>query len=179
MLPLPTKIRHISNNISHLTLRLLYAIIKEKHGTAVSRKDVETMSDYLQVSVDAEFFTVSFDVGDENIMELGERITTACPDAYMNGYGWDVLLRSYMAHYAPNLLRGLETDPEAGMFAAYYENVPENEEKAQALAELIQDLTEQESDIFDFLEEFGDEVEWEESEDYGGSGDSDDWEEET
>lgn len=61
---------------------------------------------------------------------------------------------------AKELLDGLDTDPEAGMYAAYYDVSPENEAKAQKLADLICSLIENEEEIYSIVRDKGDEIEW-------------------
>jgi hypothetical protein len=51
-------------------------------------------------------------------------------NAYMNGYGWAAFLNYYLSKHAPDVLEGMDADPEAGMYAADYDLSAENEEKA-------------------------------------------------
>lgn len=118
------------------------------------------MTDYVKVIDHGDTVSVAFYIEEERILELGERIAEEFDDVEMNGYNWDAVLTLYMEKYARNLLNEMESDPEAGMYAAYYDNTPENRVRANALAELIRDLVEEESDLTAFLREYGDEVEW-------------------
>ena len=81
-------------------------------------------------------------------------------NAYMNGYNWDALFNYYLAKTAPELLEGLESDPEAGSYVAYYDLTPENEKKAEKFAGIITALIEKEQELYRLVEEEGGEIEW-------------------
>ena len=85
-----------------------------------------------------------------------------CCEIYgdMNGYNWDALFRYYLAERAPELLIGLDSDPEAGSYVAYYERNAENEAKAQQLAEIIVSLVENEEELYRLVREEGDKIQW-------------------
>ena len=54
----------------------------------------------------------------------------------------------------------MKTDPEAEMYVAYYNFTPENEQKAKRIGELIVSLIENEEELYQFLRDNGDEIEW-------------------
>ena len=54
----------------------------------------------------------------------------------------------------------MESDPEAGSYAAYFEDTAENEQNAKRLADIIISLIENEEEIYKILREKGDEIEW-------------------
>lgn len=62
----------------------------------------------------------------------------------------------------PDLLEGLESDPEAGSYVALYENTPDNIERANRLADFIAYLVEDEEDLCQLVREDGEtiEIEW-------------------
>ena len=60
----------------------------------------------------------------------------------------------------PELLEGLEPDPEAGSYMAYYAPTPENEAKAKKFVEIIASLVENEEELCRIVREEGDEIEW-------------------
>ena len=95
------------------------------------------------------------------ILAIGERMNELSPDAAMNGYNWDAFLRCYLAYHAPELLEDMDSDPEAGLYAAYYSPSPQNLEKAHALSALIGSLVENEDEIYAFLLAHEDEIDWE------------------
>lgn len=66
----------------------------------------------------------------------------------------------YLAENAPDILKSIDSDPEAGTYAAYFEESEENEEKAKRFANIIISLIENEEEIYKILREKGDEIEW-------------------
>ncbi|KAB4398383.1 hypothetical protein GAO02_24535, partial [Bacteroides thetaiotaomicron] len=73
---------------------------------------------------------------------------------------WDAFLNYYLAENAPDILKSIDSDPEAGTYAAYFEESEENEEKAKRFANIIISLIENEEEIYKILREKGDEIEW-------------------
>ena len=118
------------------------------------------MTDYVSISTYKDTISVYFDVEAEKPFALGERLYAVCDMAYMNGYNWAALLDWHLAQTAPELLEGLEADPEAGSYVALYPLSPENEAKAEQLAALIRALVEGEDELFRILREHSDEIEW-------------------
>ncbi len=118
------------------------------------------MEDYVSTAKYGDNVSVYFDVGAEKPFALGERLNAVCEMAYMNGYNWEALLNWYLGQTAPELLEGLESDPEAGSYVALYPLSPENEAKAEKLAGLIRSLVEGEEELLRAVEEHGDEIEW-------------------
>lgn len=96
----------------------------------------------------------------KKVYEIGEKMNEIDEWAYMNGYNWEAFLNCYLAKKEPGLLEGLKTDPEAGMYVAYYDLSPENEQKAKRFAEIITSLIENEENLYQFLRDNGDEIEW-------------------
>lgn len=118
------------------------------------------MADFIKLTEDDDSITVLFDIENESVMALGERLAEICEDAYMNGYNWDALLTCYLQKHAPSLLEDLETDPEAGLYAAYYEASDENRLRAQALTDLIAELISDGDELCEFVSEYAEEIEW-------------------
>ena len=83
-----------------------------------------------------------------------------CPDAYMNGYNWEALLRYYLEKNAPDILAGMDPDPEADMYEAHWPLTPENEAKAKRFEEIIRSLVEHEEELCRLVQEEGGEIEW-------------------
>ena len=78
----------------------------------------------------------------------------------MNGYNWEAFFNCYLAQNAPELLEDMHTDPEAGMYVAYYDLTPENEAKADKFNEIIHKLVEEPELLYDFMREHAWDVEW-------------------
>ena len=96
----------------------------------------------------------------QRIMDIGRKMEEVCPEAYMNGYNWAAFFRYYLGVAAPDLLDGLEDDPEAGMYCAYYPLTRENEKKAERFGQMVRDLIEDEERIYRLLREHGGDIEW-------------------
>lgn len=120
------------------------------------------MPDYIETQLSEKFRTIAveFDLEDNRIFELGERINGEYEQAYMNGYNWAAFLRAYLSIYRPSLLELLEEDPEAGCYYATYPLSEKSKEKAQELKKIIIYLVEHEEEILNFIEEHLDNIEW-------------------
>ncbi len=132
---------------------------------SMNHQNMETMdnqiTDYLALFHHEDgSIALTFNIEDDRIFALGEEMNALREEAYMNGYNWDAFLNYYLAVNAPDILEGMETDPEAGGYVAYYENGVENEAKAKRLADIIVSLIENKEEIFRILRENGDEIEW-------------------
>lgn len=93
--------------------------------------------------------------------DIGEKMYEIDDNAYMNGYNWEAFFDYYLEENYPELLEGFNTDSEAGMYVAYYENTEENEKKANKFAEIIEDLIENEDKLYKILKEGTDKICWE------------------
>ncbi|MCI8422927.1 MAG: hypothetical protein HFF50_05285 [Lawsonibacter sp.] len=118
------------------------------------------MADYVQVFSLGENVEVLLNAEHEKILVLGEKMNAVCEDAYMNGYNWEALLQYYLEKNDPDILADMKTDPEAGMYVAYWPLSPENEARANRLGEIIRFLVEQEDMLCRFVQEEGGSVEW-------------------
>ncbi len=118
------------------------------------------MQDYVQVNNEDGYVGVSFYIEEDKILAIGEKMNEICEDAYMNGYNWGAFLEFYLEKNALELLEGLDADPEAGMYAAYYEGVEGDLAKAEKFAEMIESLIENENKLYAFLREEADNIEW-------------------
>lgn len=118
------------------------------------------MKEYLNVDRYEDSISICFYIEQEKPFSVGEKMNEICEDAYMNGYNWEAFFNYYLEKEAPELLEDLDTDPEAGMYAAYYDFSAENEKKAEKFAALIEDLIENEDKLYRILRENRDEIEW-------------------
>lgn len=116
--------------------------------------------EYAELFRDEDYFRVCFWIEEPQILAIGEKLEAINDQAYMNGYNWEALLRYYLEQNAPEVLEGMEPDPEAGSYAAYYPRRPENEAKAEKLLETICGLAEDEEGLCRLVREHGDEIEW-------------------
>ncbi len=132
---------------------------------SIMNKEMETMNDlnpdYLMVFLHEDgSIALNFNIEDEKIFALGEEMNEIREEAYMNGYNWEAFLNYYLAVNAPEILEGMDTDPEAGCYVAYYADGEENEAKAKRFAEIIVSLVENKEEIFKILREHGDDIAW-------------------
>lgn len=118
------------------------------------------MTDYVKVSKDENWIGVWFYNENDKPFSIGEKMGEINECAYMNGYNWDAFFNYYLTEHAPELLEGLDRDPEAGSYAAYYPPTEENEQKAERFARIIVSLIENEEEIYRIVREHGDEIEW-------------------
>jgi hypothetical protein len=118
------------------------------------------MNEYVKVHKSEKYIHVWFENEMDKPFAIGEKMCEINDQAYMNGYNWDALFNYYLAKHAPEVLEGLDPNPEAGSYVGIYEASPENEAKAQKFAEIICSLIENEEELYRLVREEGDEVEW-------------------
>lgn len=118
------------------------------------------MADYVQVFQYKDEVSLIFSVEDNRILALGQKLEAVCPEAYMNGYNWDALFRYYLEKNDPDILNGLDSDPEAGLYAAHWPLSPESEARAGRFEAIIRSLVENEEALCRLVQEEGGEIEW-------------------
>lgn len=120
------------------------------------------MSQYIEKTVSEEKNRIylSFRIEQEKILAIGEKMNEINESAYMNGYNWEAFLNYYVGKYNADILTGMESDPEAGGYYAYWDYSPENEKRADELVAIIQNLIENEAILYKIVAEDGDEIEW-------------------
>ena len=118
------------------------------------------MEDIVRIDRDDNGFTVTFYIENDTVMEIGEKLTEICEDAYMNGYNWEAVLNAYLDENAPDTCELMETDPEAGLFAAYFEPSEEGKAAANNLAEIIRGFINEPQTLYDFVSENAEDIEW-------------------
>lgn len=119
------------------------------------------MQDLVTVLSNEDGIQIFLDVQQDVVLQIGEAMQEIQEEAYMNGGNWAIFFQYYLEQYAPDLLEGLESDAEAGMYAAYYETAtPENHQKALQLADLLHALLAHPEQIYQILRTTEDEIEW-------------------
>lgn len=120
------------------------------------------MKDYVEIEKFDDCYDLAFYIDDDKIMAIGEKIKEIVNNefVYMNGEDWGILLDFYIEKNAPELIDTYDPDPEACTYAAAFEDSSEGEKAAQAMADIIISLVENEDKLIDFVREFGDEIEW-------------------
>ncbi len=118
------------------------------------------MSEYTNINKFGESVSISFFVENDKIMGIGSKMNEINEEAYMNGYNWAAFFETYLEKNYPNILDGLDNDSEAGMYCGYYKLSDENEKKAIEFEKIINFLVANEEVIYKFVEEFGEEINW-------------------
>jgi len=120
------------------------------------------MRDYVRKNVSKEYnrIDVWFENETDKVLKIGDKMYEINSEAYMNGYNWDAFFNYYLAKHYPDVLEGLDSDPEAGSCVAYYELNTENEARADKFIEIIKSLVENEEELYRIVKEEGDDIEW-------------------
>lgn len=120
------------------------------------------MINYISINKSTEFnnIAICLDVGDLKVQEIGRNMNKLNEDAYMNGYNWDAFISYYLSRNAPELLEGLDRDPEGGAYFAHYQISPENEEKAERFIKIIEELIENEELLYEVIKNEGNSIKW-------------------
>lgn len=104
--------------------------------------------------------SVCFYIEHEKPFKIGQKINELNELAYMNGYNWEALFNYYLPKYHPTVFKNMNTDPEAGMYVAYYEPNSENETKANEFVQIIESLVENEETLYELVKNEGSSIEW-------------------
>ncbi len=118
------------------------------------------MNEYITITKQQDSISLTLNVEDCVIIELGEKINDICDEAYMNGYNWEVLINYYIENNCNNLLDGMHFDSEAGSFVIYYENTKENELKINEIRDTINFFVQNQDDLIAFVKENESEIPW-------------------
>ncbi len=118
------------------------------------------LADYVKINKNDAGIDVWFYNEEDKPFAIGEKMNEINEEAYMNGYNWDAFFNYYLTKNAPDILEGMDSDPEAGSYAAHFERTEENEEKAERFVEIIVSLIENEEELYRIVREEGGEIEW-------------------
>lgn len=116
------------------------------------------MTDFATKNEHDDQYSVYFNVEDEKVMAIGEKMEAINEEAYMNGYNWEAFLNHYLLINQPELLDGLDTDSEAGTYVALYDKA--DSAKADKLVDIINGLVTNPEKIYSFLQQNGENIEW-------------------
>jgi hypothetical protein len=134
---------------------------KESSIRKLPTDDAEvSTSNYVFTSKYKNSISVVFNIERDNIIAIGEKMNEINSEAYMNGYNWEAFFNYYLPKYAPDVTEGMDTDPEAGTYVAYYEFTPENEARAEKFVSIITELIENEEKLYRIVREEGGNIEW-------------------
>lgn len=133
------------------------------------------MADYVTklTTESANSISICFFIEQNNVIEIGKKIKKTVSNTFgkfvirlfpnvaeMNGYNWEGFINYYLQKNHPEVLQNMETDPEAGMYVAYYEISATNEKKADKLIEIIIELIENESKLLMEIKNDGKLIKW-------------------
>jgi hypothetical protein len=116
------------------------------------------MTDFTSKSEHDGQYSVYFNIEDEKVMAIGEKMEAINEEAYMNGYNWEAFLNHYLQTNQPELLDGIDTDSEAGTYVAVYDKA--DSDKADKLVGVINGLVNDPDKIYSFLKQNGENIEW-------------------
>jgi hypothetical protein len=118
------------------------------------------MKDYVKIFKHEKNVSVCFYIESAKVITIGDKMNEINELAYMNGYNWDAFFNYYLKKDHPEVFEEMESDPEAGTYVAYYDINTENEKKAEKLASIIENLVENEQQLYDILKKSGDQINW-------------------
>jgi hypothetical protein len=108
----------------------------------------------------AHFVSVELDITAPDVLSIGAQMQKIDAEAVMNGYNWSAFIDRYLAMKFPEMLDGLERDPEAGHYLALYENNDLGNKKADILVKILNYFIAKPQDVYAFMQEESDGVEW-------------------
>ncbi|MDR7372804.1 Imm51 family immunity protein [Flavobacterium aquidurense] len=133
------------------------------------------MADYVKkvITENPKSISICFFIEQNIVMEIGKKIkksvsntfgkiiTRLLPNiALMNGYDWEAFLNYYLQKNHPDVLPNMETDPEEGMYVAFYSFSTENEKRADKLINIIIEVMENESALLEKIKTDGKLIKW-------------------
>lgn len=121
---------------------------------------MEKIKDYTNIIKHDTSISICFNIDDDTIIKIGEKINQINTLAYMNGYNWQAFFNYYLPKYAPDIFDGMRSDPEADMYVAYYPLTEQNENKAKKLVQIIHSLIENTDELYKIVKEEGNNIEW-------------------
>ncbi|EAD7602548.1 Imm51 family immunity protein [Listeria monocytogenes] len=118
------------------------------------------MENYVSIVKVENNLSVCFYNSSEKVVAIAKKMNEINEDAYMHGYNWEAFFNYYLPEYAPDVLEGMGSDPEAGMYVAYYTLSPETEARAEKLVQVITNLIENEELLYQIIENEGNNISW-------------------
>ena len=128
----------------------------KKSGMELSEEEIQEIKDDINDQV--AFCLMN---NDKKFDEIFEKVSEINEEAYLKGHGWAALIESYLENNYPELYEDYDSDPEAGGYVGrYFGNTKENWEKIRKVAEIVEDLIENEDKIYKYIEENEDDIFW-------------------
>jgi hypothetical protein len=116
------------------------------------------MSDFATKHEHDDQTSVYFNIEADKVLAIGQKMEAINDQAYMNGYNWEAFLNRYLQINHPEVLDGLDTDPEAGTYVALFDK--SDSDKADKFVGIINKLVNNPDEIYNFLKAHGDDIEW-------------------
>jgi len=108
----------------------------------------------------ADFVSVELNIQAPDVLVIGAQMRNINPEAVMTGYNWSAFIDRYLAIKYPEMLDGLVRDPEAGHYLGLYQNDAVGNKKADILVKILNYFIAKPEDVYAYMEEDGDGVEW-------------------
>jgi len=120
------------------------------------------MKEYIKLSSDKKFGSVSvrFYISQEPVLTIGKKMNELNEQAVMTGHNWEAFLNFYLDTNHPDVSAGMGSDPDNKNYTAYYKLTPDNEKKAEKLTQILEDLIDNESVIYETIKNHADEIDW-------------------
>jgi hypothetical protein len=109
----------------------------------------------------ADFVSVELNIEAPDVIAIARKMHSMNPEAIMNSYNWDAFIDRYLSMKYPEVREGLQRDPEDGNYVGLYDNNALGNKKAQVLVAILNKLIADPDQIYAYMEEDGDGVEWE------------------
>jgi hypothetical protein len=118
------------------------------------------MNEYIAKVIHEDSISICLYIEQEKLMQIGHKMNEICTDAYMNGYNWEAFFNFYLEKNHLAIFEAMGTDPEAGMYVAYFDLNEKNQIMTDDLLKIIIDLIENEAVIYAILQNESDNIEW-------------------
>lgn len=127
-----------------------------RNNAGLSEEQIQELKSHMNEQV--AFCLMNYD---KKFDKIFKKVSEINEEAYLNGYGWASLIESYLENNYPELFEDYNSDPEADGYVGYYlGNNEENWEKIRKVAEIVEDLIENEEKIYEYIEENGEDIFW-------------------
>lgn len=124
-------------------------------------ESIHEINEFLSIIKENNIIEICLYIDHDKIINISKHIKEICNTVIMNGYNWEVLLHTYINKNMPELLDGMDTNSEAGIYGVFYKYSEENIEKTNKLADIINRLIQNEYELYQFIHEYKSYINWE------------------
>ncbi len=114
---------------------------------------------FIKINTEEDFITLTFNIGHDTVMEVGNKMEEINSSAYMNGYNWEIFIDYYFTKHDPKVLEEISTDSESGMYVAMYPTNDVNRKKANKLRRVMNKLIKEKTELYRIVKE--EDINWE------------------